>query len=135
SLAVRTAEEALDRAGAARRIRRSLRLRFLHAIAVDAQGRHPEAEESLLGVLREGREKRLIRTFADEPSASQALWARLEQRAAPTERSWIRELARAGVRRKHPIPEGQRRNHSDASLLTARELQILNLVATGQTNK
>ena len=134
SSAQRAIQDALDKARAGRRIRRSLRLRFLQGVATDAQGRRPQADELLFAVLREARARRLIRVIADEPSGDDALWDRLIRTAPQTERSWIRELGMARAQRE-PRSLGESLPSQAGSPLSSRETQILRLVAAGQSNK
>lgn len=53
----------------------------------------------------------------------------------PVQHACIRELALASGWRQRLVPTKQRREHSENSFLTSREIQILQLVAAGQTNK
>ena len=134
SIAQRAIQDALDKARAGGRIRRSLRLRFLQGVATGAQGCRPQADELLFAVLREARARRLIRVIADEPSADDALWDRLIRTAPQTERSWIRELGMARQQRE-PRSLGESLPSQAGSPLSSRETQILRLVAAGQSNK
>ena len=135
AIAQRAIEEALDKARAAGRIRRCLRLRFLQGIALSAQGRQSHADDSLISVLKETRARRLIRAVADELSATDALWQHLAQTAPPAERYWIRELPLSGTQREPPTPGVDSPRSQGTSPLSSRETQILRLVAAGQSNK
>jgi LuxR family maltose regulon positive regulatory protein len=135
SIAQRAIESALDKAHTALRMRRCLRLRFLQGVAMDAQGRHAQADESLLAVLKETRARQLIRVIADEPSATAALWDRLARATPQADRAWIRDMALASARREGPSPGAASSSGPAASPLSSRETQILRLVAAGQSNK
>ena len=135
SIAQRAIEDALDKADAAGRIRRCLRLRFLQGIAMEAQGRQPQADESLLAVLKETRTRQLTRVIADEPSATDALWERLGRAAPQADRPWIRDLAPARARGAARSPGVASARGPTAAPLSSREVQIVRLVAAGQSNK
>lgn len=102
---------------------------------MDAQGRQPKADESLLAVLREIRARRLTRLIADEPSATGAFWERLAQAAVQADRPWIREWALVCARREARSSGAGLASGPDANPLSSREIQIVRLVAAGQSNK
>jgi DNA-binding NarL/FixJ family response regulator len=101
---------------------------------MDAQGRQPQADESLLAVLKETRANRLIRLIADEPLGYRRVWERLARTAPQTDRPWMRELALACARREARSSVAAR-PAAGRSPLSSREIQIVRLVAAGQSNK
>ncbi|ANI17511.1 hypothetical protein A9C11_27560 [Pseudomonas citronellolis] len=122
----RLAEE-LELALADERQRRALSLRILLALALEQRGNEHAALRTMEAALEFAEPRQLLQAFRDEGRAALALALRAGQ-AAPARRAFAQLLAEGSGLKLADCPSGA------ASNLTAKELQVLALVASGQSN-
>lgn len=116
--------------------RMGITLRLLAALALAADGQPDDAVARLTETVRLGAELGLVRTFVDEGRPLLALLQRLAD--APDTDPALRAPLAALIAHFHGPDDTADPNAGDArakTLLTARELQILELVAAGMSNK
>ncbi|MBK4998755.1 hypothetical protein IAE37_001031 [Pseudomonas sp. S31] len=119
--------EALEKALAAARQRRALSLRILLAMALERRGNEHAAVRAMEAALEFAEPKQLLQPFRDEGRAALALALKTGQ-FVPGLRGFAVQLADgSGLK----LAEGAA---GSAGNLTAKELQVLALVASGQSN-
>lgn len=109
------------------RQRRALSLRILLALALEQRGNEHAALRTMEAALEFAEPRQLLQPFRDEGRAALALALRAGQ-AAPARRAFAQLLAEGSGLKLVDSPVGA------ASNLTAKELQVLALVASGQSN-
>ena len=118
----------------ARRAYLAARAAVLLAVALDQAGFRAEALDVLVPPVRFGFENGLVRTFVDEGSAVGLLLSELTvQRDAQSHSPYVNQLATA-IARGGSDP-GASRDPVAAGMLSAREIQILDFITRGLTNK
>ncbi|MGE8065233.1 LuxR C-terminal-related transcriptional regulator [Pseudomonas sp. NPDC089569] len=132
--------QAIDTAQAQQRYRRVLKLRLLHAMALDGQGEEKAAFEELTQALRFASHEGFLRTFIDEgPRLADLLhrWhAALHNRVAANgiNMGFLTTLLERCKRPQveHPLAHAA---GNDIEILTSREIQVLQLLAAGLRNR
>ncbi|WP_215374061.1 LuxR C-terminal-related transcriptional regulator [Metapseudomonas boanensis] len=122
----RLAEE-LELALGGGRLRRALSVRILLALALEQRGNEHAALRTMESALEFAEPRQLLQPFRDEGRAALALALRASQ-SAPACRAFAQLLAEGSGLKLADGPAGAAAN------LTAKELQVLALVASGQSN-
>ncbi|AWY39196.1 helix-turn-helix transcriptional regulator [Pseudomonas putida] len=137
-IAAEALQPAIDEAQARQHHRRALKLRLLHALALEGLGRHKEALDTLTPALRLASDEGFIRTFLDEGPAL----ARLLQRWAVTFKAQckshgiapgfltdlLQRSALSGTQAEADPEEAD-------TQLTTREFHVIRLLAAGNRNR
>jgi ATP/maltotriose-dependent transcriptional regulator MalT len=125
-------------AGSQGRRQSLIEIRALRSLALQSSGEHEDALTTLRAALSDARPEGYVRVFADEGPSMAALVQRLirqrqgERSAAP--RHAREHLLRvAGAFRTHAAPGGDTQGVVEP--LTARELEVLELLAAGRPNR
>lgn len=136
----RDLRQAMAEANARQHHRRELKLRLLHALALNALERSEEAFEALSEALRFASHEGFMRTFLDEgPRLGSLLqrWAVLHQaqsRALGIEPRFLTTLLQRFVGHGEAPTPGQAPGAVGEGL-TTREIQVIRLLAAGHRNK
>lgn len=134
--AAATLKQELDRADAARRYRRALKLRILLALALDRAGNSKAALRMARDALRFGAREHFVRAFLDEGEPMQRLLQKLSaaQQSELDETATLAEyLKRLAGARAAPI-ETAAPAPGMTETITKKELEILQLLAEGLSN-
>ncbi|WP_165957312.1 LuxR C-terminal-related transcriptional regulator [Pseudomonas sp. H9] len=132
--------QAIDQAQGQQRYRRVLKLRLLQAMALDGQGESKAAFEALTTALRFASHEGFLRTFIDEgPRMANLLhrWhTQHQERGTPSgiEAGFLVTL----LERCKPSDDSGRSTQAadnDIEMLTAREIQVVQLLAAGLRNR
>lgn len=120
--------------------RRELKLRLLHALALDGLGRGEAAFDELSEALRFASHEGFLRTFLDEGPALAALlqrWAvpyQAQSRALGIEPRFLATLLQRFAGNGEPPAAGAMPGAASEAL-TGREIQVIRLLAAGHRNK
>lgn len=136
--AVRQVEAALAQEPPARRPQRRLKLRWLRALALEAEGRRGMALEALAAVLEAAQAEGQVRLLADEGPAAAGLlraWLLANEGASPLLRAHAQRVLDATGPAPEPLPEDEAPAEAPlAEPLSRKEVRVLQLVAEGYSN-
>jgi LuxR family maltose regulon positive regulatory protein len=132
--AVGILEDQIADGRAARMPYRVARSRILLALAHAASGQLPEAIQAMAHALGYGQQQGLVRSIVDEGEAARELVQRLAREPAPGLQRWYLDELLAAFGHGAAAAEVPA-NASPASRLSAREVEILDFIAQGLSNK
>ncbi|MCY1406675.1 HTH-type transcriptional regulator MalT [compost metagenome] len=129
---------AIDDARQRQRLRRTLKLRLLLAMALDGAGQHAEALEELTQALRFASHVGFLRTFLDEGARLAALLERWSVTLHGKEDALGIEPGFLATLKQHMAPRPVSCEDVEAdspAVITPRELQVLRLLELGYRNR